>query len=197
MNDSAKENNLGEDCDEKNSCNSSFSDDSEEEPSLKNNNSKIIKSFNPWSKRNSKTTGDLNKNSDLKLCKIRISKLQVRGLRSSSYFSSTNPYVSISLGTSQRIKSSVKWGQSEASWEKILDFSNTPIEHLDNLQLIVTVFDKERIRRKRVIGSVTVKVSGLGVGERRVESWYALKGGDSSVNNTGEVFFNMAVFNEN
>jgi hypothetical protein len=53
--------------------------------------------------------------------------------------------------------------------------------------LRVKIFDKERMRRKRLMGAVNVKLAPLEY--HQFESWYALEGGEQG--NYGEVYFKV------
>ena len=92
---------------------------------------------------------------------LRVSSFQVKGLQSFSLIGSANPYLSVSLG-SQRQKTTVLWGRAQGHWEGHMDFS-LPAKQLESAYLTVRVFDKERIRRKRLLGAVAVKLVGLHV----------------------------------
>mmetsp|Transcript_30331 Transcript_30331/g.43399 ORF Transcript_30331/g.43399 Transcript_30331/m.43399 type:complete len:716 (+) Transcript_30331:2172-4319(+) len=112
---------------------------------------------------------------------LRVSGLRVRGLQA-HLSAAPRPYVAVTLH-SLRLKTPVSWTQPDAEWPlMVMDF---PEGHGAG-PLEVRVFDKERLSRKRLLGAVSVRLAGLG--ERSVESWYALQGGASCA---GEVFLRM------
>jgi hypothetical protein len=106
-----------------------------------------------------------------------ISRMEVRGVVSSSFFSSPNPYLAVTVGQ-DRVKSDVFWSAKggAANWGDATLSITLPKSLLSSSSLEVEVFDKERIRRKRPIGKVTVKLGGLDM--HRIENWFALKGGE-------------------
>jgi len=138
-------------------------------------------------KRRDAANREENKNSkasDNDNCTLTISRIEVRGLVSSSFFSAPNPYVAINVD-SQRVKTSVQWGAKGGA----VDFAGTvltvthPKATLSTGVMEIEVNDKERLRRKRYIGKVEIKLGGLDL--HRIESWFALKGGE---NDGAEVF---------
>lgn len=126
--------------------------------------------------------------------RLEVNNIQVRGLQSSAYLSLANPYVSISY-LNRRLKTSVKYNCTTAQWlDSVLTFpvnSNSDSEHIGEV-LHVEVFDKEFIRRKRLLGSVQVRLSG--VRSRPIESWFALDGGESG--SSGYVFLSIKYIDE-
>ena len=106
-----------------------------------------------------------------------ISRMEVRGVISSSYFSEANPYLAITVG-SQRVKSEVQWNakNGKADWGKEILTIPLSRSQLSSDLMEIEVNDKERLRRKRFIGKVTVKLGGLDL--HRTENWFALKGGE-------------------
>jgi hypothetical protein len=120
-----------------------------------------------------------------------VSNVRVRGLKSASFIGRVNPYVAITLGR-QRQKTPVVWGASETEWNgTALPFS-TSKSKIDYQSLQVKVFDKELVRRKRLLGSVTVTLAGTET--RSVESWYALDGGQGLLDGRdGEIHFKITV----
>jgi Ca2+-dependent lipid-binding protein len=78
-----------------------------------------------------------------------------------------------------RMKTSVIWGNNSPVWENgSVGCSFFGIrERLHKLRLNVKAFDKERIRRKRLLGSVTIGLATLNL--HQIDSWFALDGGDS------------------
>ncbi len=78
-------------------------------------------------------------------------------------------------------------GKDDWVWKNtVLTFRST-LARLENQRLYVRVFDKERIRRKRLLGAVSVKLAGLEV--HGIQSWFALEGGDRGSN--GDVYLNI------
>jgi len=118
---------------------------------------------------------------------VKVSQLRVQGLTSNAFFGSVNPYVAITLGET-RLKTAVAWNSStgKARWDAPLTFrySKTRLTS-GQARLRVEVFDKERVRRKRALGGVTIKLAGLEL--FRIESWFALEGGETT-KQTGELF---------
>ena len=122
------------------------------------------------------------------LITVTVSQIRVQGLRGSSLFGSVNPYLAFTLG-GQRLKTPVAWNCStgKARWECTLSFRYSKSRLAGgHARLKVEVFDKERLRRKRALGSISVKLAGLDL--FRVESWLALEGGDSVQSQTGEAY---------
>lgn len=121
-------------------------------------------------------------------CTISISNIQVKGLRSASFFSNPNPYIAISLGQ-QRMKTSVKAGCTEAEWKHVVLKFKGMKARLSNAALVVRVYDKEMIRRKRLLGTATVKLATVEL--RPIESWFALEGG--AIGSMGDVYMKIEV----
>lgn len=119
------------------------------------------------------------------VCVVKVSAIKLRGLKSGALFGSANPYVALTLG-SKREKTSVIWGSKEWVWKSSISFK-VSLSKLQSSKLSVKVFDKERVRRKRFLGSVTVKLAGLDVTE--IQSWFALEGGDTGSN--GDVYLSV------
>lgn len=119
-------------------------------------------------------------------CHVKVSNIKVKGLRSASFMSSANPYVAISLGQ-QRHKTKVIWNSNEGEFTNITMLFKTSISRLVNQRISVRVYDKERIRRKRLMGAVNIKLAGIDV--RKIGSWYALEGG--SIGNNGDIYLNL------
>ncbi len=107
---------------------------------------------------------------------LTISRVEVRGVISASYFSSANPYVAFNIGE-QRMKTDVSWGakNGSAKFSNVLNVTYNS-SNLAGDTIEIEVNDKERVRRKRLIGKVTVKLGGLDL--HRIENWFALKGGE-------------------
>ena len=119
------------------------------------------------------------------ICIVKVSAVKLRGLKSGALFGSANPYVALNIG-SKREKTSVIWGSKEWVWKSSISFK-VSLSKLQSSKLTVRVFDKERVRRKRLLGAVTVKLAGLDVTE--IQSWFALEGGDTGSN--GDVYLNV------
>jgi hypothetical protein len=111
------------------------------------------------------------------LVQIQISRIEVRGLKTASLFGGCNPYMAISLG-GQRQKTAVIWNAKGGAckWKNITLTFKFPRDRLAHARLLVRVYDKERIRRKRLLGGTSLLLSGLAL--YRVESWLALSGGE-------------------
>ncbi len=120
------------------------------------------------------------------LCHVKITNIKVKGLRSASFMSSANPYVAISLGQ-QRQKTKVIWNSNEGEFVNTTILFKTSISRLANQRISVRVYDKERIRRKRLMGAVNIKLAGIDV--RKIGSWYALEGG--SIGSNGDIYLNL------
>jgi hypothetical protein len=106
-----------------------------------------------------------------------ITDLKIRGLNSGSMFSAPNPYVAIILGE-DRQKTPVLHlhGAITGAWPATTKLSFRG--HGPRYSSVsVQVFDKELVRRKRILGSVTVSI--LGVEDRAIEGWFALDGGEA------------------
>ena len=68
----------------------------------------------------------------------------------------------------------------------------SPKESLHQLRMNVKVFDKERIRRKRLLGSVTIGLSTLNL--RPIESFFAMEAGETgSTSNSAEIFVRLTM----
>jgi hypothetical protein len=121
------------------------------------------------------------------LCFIKITSIKLRGLKSGALFGSANPYVIFNLGP-HRDKTTVIWGKkADWCWKSTAIVFRSSLSKLQNYKLVVRVYDKERIRRKRMLGAVSVKLAGLEV--NGIQSWFALEGGDSG--NGGDVFLSI------
>jgi hypothetical protein len=106
------------------------------------------------------------------LCMVFVADVRVRGLSSGSLLGLCNPYVVVSLGEA-RAKTSVQWNRRvDAAWQGEMLSVRVSGARLAASSLRVEVFDKERIRRKKLIGDVTVRLSGLDVHD--INSWFAL-----------------------
>ena len=67
-----------------------------------------------------------------------------------------------------------------------------PREGLHQLKMSVKVFDKERIRRKRLLGSVAIGLSTLNL--RPIESFFAMEAGESgSTSKAAEIFVRVTL----
>ena len=119
--------------------------------------------------------------------RLEISEVKVRGLHSFSIIGEANPYVYFEVGD-EKVKTSVKWNHREADWEDTFSVQIST-EQLTEENLLVEVYDKERIRRKRLLGSVVIKLHSLL--SCNGGSWYALEGGEKS--SSGEVHLQLAI----
>ena len=119
-------------------------------------------------------------------CIVKINVVKLRGLKTGALFGHANPYVAFALGT-LREKTCVKWGgKTDWTWTSTLSFRISSAK-LQTCRLAVRVYDKERIRRKKLLGEVFVKLSGLQLTD--IQSWFALEGGDRSIN--GDVYLGI------
>ena len=120
-------------------------------------------------------------------CTETVSLIKLRGIKSNSVFGSANPYVAFTLG-SHREKTPVLWGgRGEWHWKDTVLTFRTQLARVGGLRLLAKVYDKERIRRKRQLGSLSVKLAGLEVNS--INSWFALDGSESG--NEGELFLSI------
>lgn len=119
-------------------------------------------------------------------CMILIEAIEVRALHSSSFIGGPNPYVYFSVSGRKHVKTSVKWDHKEASWSEKVEIPAS-MQDIQEGRITIKVFDKERMRRKRLVGAVTVKLAPLEY--HSFESWYALEGGEQT--NYGEVHCRM------
>lgn len=128
---------------------------------------------------------------------IVIGEVEVRHVHTSSLLGKGNPYVSFSVIIKgkeeeilQRVKTEVKWNCSDANWGKETFEIKLPVllgekELMKSLRLLVEVFDKERIRRKNLLGKVILPLhvdeAVGGVNTRKEAAWYGLEGGGGEV----------------
>jgi hypothetical protein len=124
-------------------------------------------------------------------CLIQIDMVQVRGLHSSSFIGGPNPYVTFSVNGKKRVKTTVKWDHKEATWSETKELP-TDLQTIQEGRIAIKVFDKERMRRKRLMGGVSVKLAPLEF--HSFESWYALEGGEQG--NYGEVYCRLRMVND-
>ncbi len=129
-------------------------------------------------------------------CIVKVSGIEVKGLKTASFFSQCHPYVAIQLGA-QRMKTGTGTG-SEFAWpsSSVMTFE-TVKSRLPNLKLSVKVFDKELITRKRPLGNTAIKLAALGqavglddqyvLSGRPIESWFALEG------TAGQIYLKVTV----
>jgi hypothetical protein len=117
---------------------------------------------------------------------VDVSNIKLRGISSSSLFSGANPYVAISMG-SLREKTPVAHNVSSCEWPST-NLSFRGVSPSCN-SLTVQVFDKEIVRRKRLLGSVTVSM--LGVDARPIQSWFALEGGEGTGAGKAEIYLRI------
>jgi hypothetical protein len=119
-------------------------------------------------------------------CLIQIDSIQVRGLHTTAFLGGPNPYVYFTINGRRRVKTSVKWDHKEATWNETKELP-TDMPTIQEGRITIRVYDKERMRRKRLVGSVSVKLAPLEF--HSFESWYALEGGEQG--NYGEVYCKM------
>ena len=119
--------------------------------------------------------------------KVMINNVEMRGLLSRTLKTKTNPYIKFFIGD-QHCKTSVVYNSSSPTWKETFElFVNK--SDIDTSFLSVNVFDKELIQRKRLLGSVNIKLSSMEM--RNCSSWYALEGGDNG--STGEIHLCLTV----
>jgi hypothetical protein len=119
---------------------------------------------------------------------VEISAVAVRGLQSFSVMGEANPYVYFSVGES-RTKTSVKWNHCDAQWDEESFTLQVSSVELMTENLLVEVYDKERIRRKRLLGMTAIKLQSFSVNPSG--SWYALEGGDKA--SYGEIHLRVLI----
>ena len=124
-------------------------------------------------------------------CLIQIGEIQVRALHSSSFIGGPNPYVYFSVNGRKRVKTPVKWDHKEAAWSETFELP-ADLQTIQEGRITIKVFDKERMRRKRLMGTVTVRLAPLEF--HSFESWYALEGGEHG--NYGEVHCRLRMIND-
>ena len=163
----------------------------EQEQKVRDNNSRLLKILDLEAvdeddhqeaarKRRDAVNREENKNSAVSgddTCTLTISRIEVRGIVSSSFFGDPNPYVAINVG-SQRVKTNVHWGAKGGAADfpgAVLTVTHSQ-SALSTGVMEIEVNDKERLRRKRFLGKVEIKLGGLDL--HRIESWFALKGGE-------------------
>jgi hypothetical protein len=125
---------------------------------------------------------------------IVISKIRLKHIKSQSVIASANPYIVITMcfkngPEPKSVKTAVKWNSPEASWSEELSFKSVGASSLTDAFLDVKVFDKEHIRRKRLLGSAEIRLGGLDM--RPIGSWFALDGGATGSN--GEIYLDVAM----
>jgi hypothetical protein len=119
---------------------------------------------------------------------IKISHIEVRKLHSAALFGECHPYIYFTLGL-QRQKTSVKPNCHGATWDEVLALKVPTALDLTTATLSVEVFDKEFIRRKRLLGEVAIKLDGLDM--REFDSWFALEGGECA--GVGEIHVKISL----
>lgn len=125
---------------------------------------------------------------------VTVSLIRVQGLHTASVFGGANPYIAVTLGGT-RVKTAVAWNSTsgKARWDCALTFrmdrrrlGGSNKLNSSSARIKLEVFDKERLRRKRLLGVVSIKLAGLDL--FRIESWFALEGGEQVKQQNGEVF---------
>lgn len=116
---------------------------------------------------------------------LRVSRIEVKDVRTMSLFSPPNPYVYVKVGKDRKAKTPVSYGASAgyAHWPKCTLTVEVPRRKLLDGSVEIAVYDKEPIRRKRLMGKVEVRLAGLEL--HRIQQWFALSGGEYG---DGEVF---------
>ena len=90
---------------------------------------------------------------------VTVSHISVKHLVTKAFIGKANPYVVITLGD-MRLKTKVKWNESNASWSEALVFKNISKSLRTVGALDVKVYDKERLARKTLLGAVTLTIDG-------------------------------------
>lgn len=113
---------------------------------------------------------------------VMVFNIKAKNLRGSAVFGSPNPYIVISIGMDRPSqKTVVRWNsKAETTWDDEFVFRGVDIGSLARAVMDVKVYDKERIRRKRLLGAVQIRLAGLDA--RTVDSWFALEGGSGGSN---------------
>lgn len=124
-------------------------------------------------------------------CLIQIEAIQVRALHSISFIGGPNPYVYFTVNGRRSAKTTVQWDHKEASWSSTLELP-ADLQTIQEGRIEIKVFDKERMRRKRLMGSVSVKLAPLEF--HAFEGWYALEGGEQG--NYGEVYCRLRMISD-
>lgn len=119
---------------------------------------------------------------------IKISHIEVRKLNSAALFGECHPYIYFTMGQ-QRAKSSVKPKCHAATWDELVTLKVPTKLDLSTAVLQIEVFDKELIRRKRLLGEVSIKLDGLDL--RDFDSWFALEGGECA--GVGEIHVKLTL----
>eukprot|EP01041_Mallomonas_annulata_P010938 gene10938-22836_t len=103
---------------------------------------------------------------------IEITDLRVRGLQTHALLSFANPYIKV-VANAQRNKTPVRWNSNSAVWNDYNMNFNVVTSSLQAKSIIAIVYDKERVRRKRMLGTVKIP---LGLLERGpVQGWFNLE----------------------
>ena len=103
---------------------------------------------------------------------IEISDLRVRGLQTSSLISSANPYIKAVINK-ERFKTNVKWNSKNAEWTDFRMNFNVIASNLSSKSVIVLVYDKERVRRKKLMGTLKIPLTGIDRGP--IQGWFTLE----------------------
>ena len=111
-----------------------------------------------------------------------MSELRVRGLKSMSFMSNCNPYIYVIIGMTKQ-KTTVVKNRNEAEWNTERFKFPAVRARVHQLRIHLKVYDKELIRRKRLVGSVTISLAPLAVHD--IDQWFALDGGE--VKSAGEI----------
>jgi hypothetical protein len=115
--------------------------------------------------------------------------LCIPSISTGALFGNANPYCAFSLG-SHREKTTVKWGgDDDWIWKNTILSFRTSLSKLQSYSLYVRVYDKERIRRKKLLGGVSIKLSGLEI--HGIQSWFALE--CTSGSTAGEIYLSIQI----
>lgn len=102
---------------------------------------------------NTPATTVLSSNRGLKSLTLKISQVRLSGIHTSSIFSKANPYVYFLIPSLQvKVKTSLLHNASQGDFTDVMQISLPANSDVDNQTLTVEVYDKEKIRRKILLG---------------------------------------------
>lgn len=112
--------------------------------------------------------------------------------RNTIVFPTLTQYITI-LHSSRKQRRKTQTGKgSDCSWPNERFQFQLGKQHIENRKhdkLQVRVFDKEPLRRKNHLGSVIISMAGVGV--HKIDSWFALEGGET--NQRAEVHLTISI----
>ena len=120
---------------------------------------------------------------------VMIFNIKTRNLKSTATVGTINPYLTFSISSNiPEQKTKVQFNSSDQTvWTEDIVFRGLSLGILKNLTLDVKVFDKDRIRGKKLLGTTAVLLSILEI--RSIDTWVALEGGYEG--NGGEVHLSI------